>query len=183
MVVTWGVAAANNPKRFAFKGIWPVLGLAIAFGQGGNLSRAADAPESVIELTEVVITAQKREQNLQEVPIAVIALSTQQLHDAGVTDLKNLTALTPGLTVTSTTSENSTTARIRGIGTVGDNVGLESSVGVVIDGVYRPRNGVGFGNLGEIDRSWTQSRSLGASAQAVDTDKLAGHDNTLTVGA
>jgi outer membrane receptor protein involved in Fe transport len=57
-----------------------------------------------------------------------------------------------GLTVTSTTSENSTTARIRGIGTVGDNVGLESSVGVVIDGVYRPRNGVGFGNLGEIDR-------------------------------
>ena len=38
-------------------------------------------------------------------------------------------------------------------------------------------------DLGEIDRNWTQSRSLGASAQAVDTDKLAGHDNTLTVGA
>ena len=69
-----------------------------------------------------------------------------------MTDLKNMTVLTPGLTVTSTTSENSTTARIRGIGTVGDNVGLESSVGVVIDGVYRPRNGVGFGDLGEIDR-------------------------------
>jgi len=45
-----------------------------------------------------------------------------------------------------------TTARIRGIGTVGDNPGLESSVGVVIDGVYRPRNGVGFGNLGEIEQ-------------------------------
>jgi iron complex outermembrane recepter protein len=41
----------------------------------------------------------------------------------------------------------------------------------------------GTTDLGEIDRSWTQSRSLGASAQAVDTDKLAGHDNTLTVGA
>ena len=38
-------------------------------------------------------------------------------------------------------------------------------------------------DLGEIDRTWTQSRSLGASVQAVDTDKLAGHDNTLTVGA
>ena len=100
----------------------------------------------------MVVTAQKREQNLQDVPIAVIALSGQQLQDAGVTDLKNMTELTPGLTVTSTTSENSTTARIRGIGTVGDNVGLESSVGVVIDGVYRPRNGVGFGDLGEIDR-------------------------------
>src|SRR6202012_5877233 len=42
--------------------------------------------------------------------------------------------------------------RIRGIGTVGDNVGLEPSVGVVIDDVYRPRNGVGFGDLGDVDR-------------------------------
>jgi iron complex outermembrane receptor protein len=41
----------------------------------------------------------------------------------------------------------------------------------------------GTTDLGEIDRTWTQSRSLGASGQAVDTDKLAGHDNTLTVGA
>jgi outer membrane receptor protein involved in Fe transport len=57
-----------------------------------------------------------------------------------------------GLVVTSTSSEVSTTARIRGIGTVGDNIGLESSVGVVIDGVYRPRNGVGFGDLGELER-------------------------------
>jgi outer membrane receptor protein involved in Fe transport len=152
MVVTWDVAAANYSKRFTFKWILPVLGLAIAFGPGGNTSRAADETASVTELPEVVVTAQKREQNLQEVPIAVIALSAQQLQDAGVIDLKNMTALTPGVTVTSTTAENSTTARIRGIGTVGDNVGLESSVGVVIDGVYRPRNGVGFGSLGEIAR-------------------------------
>ena len=98
-------------------------------------------------LTEIIVTAQKREQNLQDVPISVMALSGQQLQDAGVTDIKNLTALTPGVTTTSTTSENVTTVRIRGIGTVGDNPGLESSVGIVIDGVYRPRNGVGFGNL------------------------------------
>ena len=74
MVVTWDVAAANNSKRFAFKGILSVLGLAIAFGPGGNASRAAGATASGTELTEVVVTAQKREQNLQEVPIAVIAL-------------------------------------------------------------------------------------------------------------
>ena len=67
-------------------------------------------------------------------------------------DIKDLALLTPGLTVTSTSSEASTTARIRGIGTVGDNPGLESSVGVVIDGVSRPRNGVGFGDLGDVDR-------------------------------
>jgi iron complex outermembrane recepter protein len=119
-----------------------------------TLPSASRADEAVAlpALTEIIVTAQKRSQNLQDVPISVIAVSAQQLQDAGVTDIKNLTVLTPGLTVTSTTSENSTTARIRGIGTVGDNPGLESSVGVVIDGVYRPRNGVGFGNLGEIDR-------------------------------
>jgi outer membrane receptor protein involved in Fe transport len=112
----------------------------------------ADETSSQPALTEIIVTAQKREQNIQDVPISVIALSGQQLKDAGVTDIKNLQALTPGLTVTSTTSENVTTARIRGIGTVGDNPGLESSVGVVIDGVYRPRNGVGFGDLGEIEQ-------------------------------
>jgi len=117
----------------------------------GGFSWADDAavPPS---LAEVIVTAQKRSENIQDVPISVIALSGQQLRDSGVSDIKSLTVLTPGLTVTSTTSENATTARIRGIGTVGDNPGLESSVGIVIDGVYRPRNGVGFGNLGEIER-------------------------------
>jgi iron complex outermembrane recepter protein len=116
--------------------------------QGGL---AADAP-SQPALMEIIVTAQKREQNLQDVPISVMALSGAQLKDAGVTDIKTLQVLTPGLTTTSTTSENVTTVRIRGIGTVGDNPGLESSVGVVIDGVYRARDGVGFGDLGEIDR-------------------------------
>jgi iron complex outermembrane recepter protein len=113
---------------------------------------AADEATSSPILTEIIVTAEKRSENLQDVPISVIALSGQQLKDSGVTDIKSMTILTPGLTVTSTTSEGSTTARIRGIGTVGDNPGLESSVGIVIDGVYRPRNGVGFGNLGEIDQ-------------------------------
>jgi iron complex outermembrane recepter protein len=112
----------------------------------------AEETANVPTLTEIIVTAQKRQQNIQDVPISVIALSAQQLKDGGVSDIKNLQALTPGLTVTSTTSENVTTARIRGIGTVGDNPGLESSVGVVIDGVYRPRNGVGFGDLGEIEQ-------------------------------
>src|ERR1700722_20029393 len=116
--------------------------------QSSRAQQATNQPA----LTEIIVTAQKREQNIQDVPISVIAFSAQQLKDAGVTDIKNLQDLTPGLTVTSTTSENVTTARIRGIGTVGDNPGLESSVGVVIDGVYRPRNGVGFGNLGEIEQ-------------------------------
>jgi outer membrane receptor protein involved in Fe transport len=109
----------------------------------------SDQPTTV---DEIVVTAQKRTQSLQDVPIVVTAVSRQLMQDTGVRDIKDLAVLVPGLTVTSTTSETSTSARIRGIGTVGDNPGLESSVGVVIDGVYRPRNGVGFGDLGDVDR-------------------------------
>jgi outer membrane receptor protein involved in Fe transport len=111
---------------------------------------SAQAPSGGID--EIVVTAQKREQSLQDVPIVVTAVSAQLLQDSGVKDIKDLTILTPGLLVTSTANETSTTARIRGVGTVGDNAGLESSVGVVVDGVYRPRNGVGFGDLGEMQR-------------------------------
>jgi outer membrane receptor protein involved in Fe transport len=103
-------------------------------------------------IDEIVVTAQKREQSLQDVPIVVTSVNAQQIQDAGVRDIKDLTILAPGLTVTSTSSSAVTTARIRGIGTVGDNPGLESSVGVTIDGVYRPRNGVAFSDLGETER-------------------------------
>ena len=103
-------------------------------------------------LDKLVVTAQKREEALQDVPVTVTAVGEDLIRDSGVRDVKDLQVLVPGLTVTSTQNEAITTARIRGIGTVGDNVGLESSVGVVIDGVYRPRNSVGFGDLGELER-------------------------------
>src|SRR5690606_34008437 len=124
-----------------------VVGVA-AFGFAG----AAAAQEGPTTVDDIIVTAQKREQSLQDVPIVVTTLSQEALDGAGVRDIKDLQILTPGLTVTSTTSETITTARIRGVGTVGDNPGLESSVGVVIDGVYRARNGVGFGDLGEMSR-------------------------------
>lgn len=136
------------------RGVALVLAISCAIAAGSSRAQTAENTTAPSQpgLTEIIVTAQKRAQNIQDVPISVIALSSQQLKDAGVLDIKDMQVLTPGLTVTSTTNENSTTARIRGIGTVGDNPGLESSVGVVIDGVYRPRNGVGFGNLGEIEQ-------------------------------
>ncbi|WP_292063618.1 TonB-dependent receptor [Brevundimonas sp. UBA7664] len=125
---------------------------ACAFGFAGVAS-AQDAPqESATSIDDIIVTAQKREQNLQDVPIVVTTLSQETLEGAGVRDIKDLQILTPGLIVTSTTNESVTTARIRGVGTVADNPGIESSVGIVIDGVYRSRNGVGFGDLGELSR-------------------------------
>ena len=130
------------------------LGLATAAalaGGAGWAQQQTPAPAPTPGLAEIIVTAQKREQNIQDVPIAVIALDAAAAGRRRHRHQEHA-GPDPGLTVTSTTSENVTTARIRGIGTVGDNLGLESSVGVVIDGVYRPRNGVGFGDLGEIDR-------------------------------
>ncbi|WP_222564867.1 TonB-dependent receptor [Novilysobacter antarcticus] len=112
-----------------------------------------DAPEQrATTLSGITVTAQKREEALQDVPIVINVLDEQLLQDSGVHDIKDMQVLVPGLTVTSTQSAAQTTARIRGIGTVGDNAGLESSVGIVIDGVYRSRNSVGFGDLGEVER-------------------------------
>jgi len=121
---------------------------AAAFGFAG-VAAAQDAPSNV---DDIIVTAQKREQSLQDVPIVVTTLNQATLNGAGVRDIKDLQILTPGLIVTSTTNESVTTARIRGVGTVADNPGIESSVGIVIDGVYRSRNGVGFGDLGELSR-------------------------------
>jgi outer membrane receptor protein involved in Fe transport len=103
-------------------------------------------------LDQVVVTAQKREQSLQNVPVSVTVLQAQGLADAGVRDIKDLAVVVPGLLAASTSNPTYTTFRIRGVGTVGDNPGLESSVGVVVDGVYRPRNGVALTDLGELDR-------------------------------
>ncbi|MDQ3289194.1 MAG: TonB-dependent receptor [Pseudomonadota bacterium] len=131
----------------------PAMAQETAQEQTQESAAAAGAQdEAPTTLSAITVTAQKREEALQDVPVSMVALGEQVLQDTGVRDVKDLQVLVPGLTVTSTQSDAQTTIRIRGIGTVGDNAGLESSVGVVIDGVYRPRNGVGFGDLGEVER-------------------------------
>lgn len=114
----------------------------------------AEAPAEAgpTQVSEIVVTAERREAPLAATPLSLTVAAQPLLNDAGVRDIKDLQILTPGLVVASTSNQTFTTARIRGVGTVGDNPGLESSVGVMIDGVYRPRNGVALGDLGEIER-------------------------------
>ncbi|HEX8642181.1 MAG TPA: TonB-dependent receptor [Allosphingosinicella sp.] len=100
----------------------------------------------------IIVTAQGRRQVLQDVPLAVSAVGGEQLQNSGATDIRQLNQLAPSLLVSSTGTEANGSARIRGIGTVGDNPGLESSVAVFIDGVYRSRSGIGLNELGEVER-------------------------------
>ena len=106
-----------------------------------------------IDTSDIVITATRRNQALSDVPMAVSAITAQQLEYTGATDIRQLNQVSPSLLVSSTTSEGgAAVARIRGIGTVGDNPGLEGSVGVFIDGVYRARAGMALTDLGPLDR-------------------------------
>src|SRR3954453_12537829 len=128
-------------------------------GQTGPLEQSAEVntnkdvtPTDETTSNNIVITAQGRAQVLEDVPIAVSAVSAESLQNSGATDIRQLNQLAPSLLVSSTGTEANGSARIRGIGTVGDNPGLESSVAVFIDGVYRSRSGIGLNELGEIDR-------------------------------
>ena len=106
-----------------------------------------------LEEAEIIVTATRREQQLADVPLAVSAVTAETLARSGASDIRQLNQLSPSLLVSSTSSEAAGGgARIRGIGTVGDNPGLESSVATFVDGVYRSRAGVGLTELGAIDR-------------------------------
>lgn len=106
-----------------------------------------------LALEEIVVTAQKREQSLQDVPIAVSAFDELALERAGVTDIQDLAGLAPSLFLSSSASEAAgAVARIRGVGTTGDNPGLESSVSVFVDGVYRNRTNVALTDIGPVQR-------------------------------
>jgi outer membrane receptor protein involved in Fe transport len=100
----------------------------------------------------IIITATRRASPLSDVPIAVSAVTSSALQNSGANDIRQLNQLAPSLLVTTTGTEANGVARIRGIGTVGDNPGLESSVAVFIDGVYRSRAGAALTDLGEVER-------------------------------
>ena len=111
------------------------------------------APDDVAENAgEIVVTATRRADTVANVPIAISAVTAATLQNSGANDIRQLNQVAPSLLVSSTGSEANGSARIRGIGTVGDNPGLESSVAVFIDGVYRSRSGIGLNELGEVDR-------------------------------
>jgi outer membrane receptor protein involved in Fe transport len=102
---------------------------------------------------EIVVTANRRAEPVQDVPIAVTAVNAKLLDDAGVRDIRGLEQLAPSLqTTTGQSSATATSLSIRGVGTAGDNPGFEPAVGVFIDGVFRARAGIAIAELPEVER-------------------------------
>ena len=111
---------------------------------------AVHAEQMVIQ--EVIVTAQKREQSIQDVPISISAFDQQFLDDAGIDDVLELQFFVPGLTILNNQTPAQTNINIRGVGTAGNSLSLESSVGLYIDGVYRSRQSSSIGDLVDVER-------------------------------
>jgi len=129
-----------------------------------------EAAEESRTLQTVTITATKREQTLQDVPIAVSVVDDSTIQRAVIVDLNDLQSIVPSLSVSQLQSSSNTNFVIRGFGNGANNAGIEPSVGVFIDGVYRSRSASQISDLPNIERvevlRGPQSTLFGKNASA-----------------
>jgi len=118
-----------------------------------NEAAADEEQETVNNDGIIIVTANRRAQDVQDIPIAVTAVTPVQLQQQGITDIKTLGAVSASFNIQSSQTESQgTSIRLRGVGTTGNNIGLESAVGVFIDGVYQSRPGVALGELIDVEQ-------------------------------
>ena len=126
-----------------------------------------EAPESS---NVIIVTASKREQTLQETPIAVSVTSGEVLEQAQIRDVLDLQTVTPSLRVSQLQTSSASTFIIRGFGNGDNNFGVEPSVGVFIDGVFRSRSAGALSDLNNVQRievlNGPQSTLFGKNASA-----------------
>lgn len=123
------------------------VGLSAATLATGMLPMATFA-----QLDEIVVTATKREQTLQEVPVAVTVTTRDTIEKAHIQDALDLQSVVPSLRIAQAQSTIQTNFIIRGFGNGANNVGIEPSVGVFIDGVYRSRTSAQLSDLPNLER-------------------------------
>ncbi len=127
----------THPARvFAATLALSLLAPATAFAQAAQPAPATAAPTEEGGLEEIIITARKREESLQDAPLQVTALSKQRIEQYDATSLEKIAGLSPQLFVARTSNGSGAQITMRGIGSSSTSIGLEQSVAVVLDGVY-----------------------------------------------
>ncbi|WP_438727344.1 TonB-dependent receptor [Parasphingorhabdus sp. DH2-15] len=118
----------------------------------------------------IIVTASKRETTLQELPVSVSVTSGDTIEQAQIRDILDLQTVAPSLRVSQLQSSTNTTFIIRGFGNGANNIGVEPSVGVFIDGVFRSRSAGQIGDLANVARvevlRGPQSTLFGKNASA-----------------
>ncbi|HNP34747.1 MAG TPA: TonB-dependent receptor [Woeseiaceae bacterium] len=99
------------------------------------VSFAAHAQQDGFVIEEIVVTAQKRTERLQDVPVSISVFNSDAIDQTGVRELKEIAAYIPNLQI-SPGNDFTTTVTIRGVGAQSRNIGFDSRVGVYVDGVY-----------------------------------------------
>ena len=117
------------------------------FAFGHVAAQGTDEP--VFE--EITVTAQKRVQNIMDVPIAVTAVTGAEIEASGLFDVFALQQNVPGLIVGQSQTATTSNFAIRGIGSTSNNFGVESSVGLYVDGVYRSRQSSMINDLVDVE--------------------------------
>ncbi|MGB5725082.1 MAG: TonB-dependent receptor plug domain-containing protein, partial [Parasphingorhabdus sp.] len=118
----------------------------------------------------IIVTASKRETTLQETPISVSVTTGETLENAQIRDVLDLQSVTPSLRVSQLQTSSASTFIIRGFGNGDNNFGIEPSVGVFIDGVFRSRSAAALSDLPNVQRievlNGPQSTLFGKNASA-----------------
>ena len=104
------------------------------------------------QIEEIVVTATKRASTLQEIPIAVSVTTADTMEKANILDINDLQSVVPSLRVSQLQNSTNTNFVIRGFGNGANNPGIEPSVGVFIDGVYRSRSAASISDLPKLER-------------------------------
>ena len=128
-----------------------LFSLSIAMMPAAVIAQDA-APQEPLDGTDIVVTAQKRAERLQDVPLAVTAVSADTLANRQINDSSSLVQAVPSLTFQQGATPTNSSFRIRGIGTALFGQGVESSVSTVVDGVVAVRQTQGFTDLADIER-------------------------------
>ncbi|MFO6430461.1 TonB-dependent receptor [Erythrobacter sp. W302b] len=107
---------------------------------------------AMAQVEEIIVTAQKVEENVQDVPIAITAVSGDRLVQAGVISLENISTVVPSVTFRKGTTSANSAIVMRGVGTISFSVAAEPSVSTVVDGVVLSRSGQAFMDLVDLQR-------------------------------
>lgn len=160
-------------RKFVRTPIASILTLSLGLTAQSALAQESDTSNNADDdgTPEVImVTASKRETGLQETPIAITVTSAETIEQTKILDIQDLQAVVPTLRVTPLETSANTNFAIRGFGNGTNNIGIEPSVGVFIDGVYRSRAAAQIGDLPRLEQievlSGPQSTLFGKNASA-----------------